>query len=42
MNDYKNKTTEVPKAEFDEPTYDLPSSQPVAAGVEQDLDDIPF
>lgn len=44
MNSYKNKTSEPPKKDvFDEPTYDhFPSAQPVAAGVEQDLDDIPF
>lgn len=45
MNSYKNKTTEPAKEKvLEEPTYEtnFSSSQPVAAGVEQDLDDIPF
>jgi single-strand DNA-binding protein len=45
INSYKNKPT-APVAEevIEEPTYEsnLPTPQPVAAGVEQDLDDIPF
>jgi single-strand DNA-binding protein len=45
MNSYKNKNTEPVKQEvFEEATYEtnFSSPQPVAAGVEQDLDDIPF
>ncbi|PSF37244.1 single-stranded DNA-binding protein [Aphanothece hegewaldii CCALA 016] len=45
MNAYKNKTTEPAKEkDFDEPIYEtnFSASQPVAANVEQDLDDIPF
>lgn len=43
MNNYKNKNTAPVKEDFDEPSYESFSSpQPVAAGVEQDLDDIPF
>lgn len=44
LNTSKNKNTAPVKEDvFDEPSYESFSSpQPVAAGVEQDLDDIPF